>query len=111
MKHQDPFESAVSAVRDEPIDGATEAAALGRVRRRLAADATVTLEGAAAEEHRIHGCAGFQELIPAYLAGALSEPKRLLVEDHTRECVPCRRALQAARRGPVAASQIGRAHV
>lgn len=104
MKHQDPFESAVSAVRDEPIDGATEVAALGRIRRRLAAEATATPEGAAAEEHRIHGCAGFQELIPAYLAGALSEPKRLLVEDHTRECVPCRRALQAARRGPVAAS-------
>ncbi len=99
MKHEEPFDSAVAAVRDEAIDPATEAAALGRIHRRLAAG-SAPASFVAGEEHRIHGCAGFQELIPAYLAGALAEPKRLLVEDHTRECVPCRRVLAAARRGP-----------
>ncbi|HSM12925.1 MAG TPA: FecR domain-containing protein, partial [Thermoanaerobaculia bacterium] len=29
---------------------------------------------------------------PAWRAGALAEPKRVLLEDHLRECVPCRRA-------------------
>lgn len=103
MKHEEPFDAAVAAVRDETIDPATEAAALGRIRRRLAADAAPAVSNVV-EEHRIHGCAGFQQLIPAYLAGALAEPKRLLVEDHTRECVPCRRALAAARRGPAVAA-------
>lgn len=104
MKHEEPFDRALAAVRDEAIDPATEAAALGRIRRRLAAAAeaepTLSSPVAEAEEsHRIRGCAGFQALLPAYLAGALAEPKRLLLEDHTRECVPCRRALAAARRG------------
>ncbi len=42
--------------------------------------------------------------LPAHLAGALAEPKRLLVEDHLRECVPCRRALAELRRGGAGAA-------
>ena len=40
--------------------------------------------------------------MPAYLAAALAEPKRVLLEDHTRECLPCRRALAAARQAKAA---------
>ena len=43
-------------------------------------------------------------MIPAYLAGALAEPRRILFEDHTRECVPCRRALADARRAGTGAA-------
>jgi len=97
MKHEEIFDQAVAAVRDETIDPATAAAARQRVERRLRAE--LDAPAAAGEEHRIHGCEGFRALIPAYLAGALSEPRRILFEDHTRECVPCRRALAEARRG------------
>jgi len=57
------------------------------------------LSGAA----HIESCAGFQALIPAYLAGSLPAGTSTLLEDHTRECIPCRRALIAARTPKTAA--------
>jgi ferric-dicitrate binding protein FerR (iron transport regulator) len=87
------LDRAVAAVAGEPVDPSAESAALDRVRRRLAASEARPAAGVPpVEEHRIHGCEGFRALLPAYAAGALAEPKRLLVEDHLRECVPCRRA-------------------
>lgn len=47
----------------------------------------------------IRGCSDYQSLIPAFLAGTLPGSRRLLLEGHVRECVPCRKALQAARNG------------
>jgi hypothetical protein len=94
------FDRAVEAVRDEALDPQLVAAARDRVARRLAAG--LDAPEAESQEHRIHGCGGFRGLIPAYLAGALTAPRRILFEDHTRECVPCRRALADARRGGAA---------
>ncbi len=109
------FDQAVAAVRDQAIDPQTLAAARDRVARRLAAELDerggdelrpYTADGAMDDvpDHRIRGCDGFRVLIPAYLAGALAEPRRILFEDHTRECVPCRRALADARRAGSAAA-------
>ncbi len=46
---------------------------------------------------QISGCSDFQTLIPAYLDGKLSTARTLLFEDHTNECIPCRRALKTQR--------------
>ena len=99
MKSEERFEQAVAAVREENIDPRTVEAAGERVWARLAHEvqAAPVDAGAAGDAHRILGCEGFRELMPALLAGALAEPKRVLLEDHTRECLPCRRALAALR--------------
>ncbi|MGH9667973.1 MAG: FecR domain-containing protein, partial [Bryobacteraceae bacterium] len=39
----------------------------------------------------IKGCAGFQALLPSYAAGTLPAAKALLLEDHLRHCLTCRR--------------------
>ncbi len=102
MKSEERFEQAVSAVTSEPIDARTVETAGERVWARLASEVAAAETPAVASvagdnAHRILGCEGFRELMPAYFAGALAEPKRVLLEDHTRECLPCRRALAAAR--------------
>lgn len=48
---------------------------------------------------QIRGCADFQSLIPAYLEGKLSTARTLLLEDHSNECIPCRRELKSQRSG------------
>ncbi len=79
--------------------GAEQAAtAAARVWDRLASD-SAEAAARAAEIDEIRGCDDYQALIPAYLAGGLPEARKLLLEDHSRECVPCRRALKTAREG------------
>jgi hypothetical protein len=46
---------------------------------------------------QIRGCDDFQSLIPAYLDGKLSTARKLLLEDHSNECIPCRSELKAQR--------------
>lgn len=77
----------LSEIRDEPIDPAVLESAAARVRTGLGQAAGVSL--------RV--CADYRNLIPAWLDGSLPEARRLLVEDHTRECPACRKAFQAAR--------------
>ena len=94
-----------SGIRSEEPSAAVVNSAAERVWARIAASAatTATIEEVAPVEH-IRGCADFQSLIPAYLKGELSDARRLLLEDHTQECIPCRKALKEARSGRVAAS-------
>lgn len=43
---------------------------------------------------RIRSCDDFRALIPAYLSSSLTPSRKLLFEDHTHECVLCRKALE-----------------
>src|SRR5688572_12801515 len=83
-------------IRNEKVDEATMSKAADRVWARVSAAAGETKLQVPAVE-RIEGCADFQSLVPAYLAGKLSEARSLLLVDHTHECIPCRRAMNDAR--------------
>ena len=83
-------------IRHEKIDPASVSAAADRVWARVSAAAGET-EFKAPAVDRIEGCADFQSLIPAFLAGKLSEARSLLLVDHTHECIPCRKAMNVAR--------------
>ena len=82
----------VESIRtDEPTQAEITASA-DRLRQSLGLNAAL-----AASSIHIESCAGFQALIPSYLAGGLPKETALLLEDHSRECIPCRRSLIAAR--------------
>ena len=54
---------------------------------------------------------GLPTEIPAFVAGTLPEARALLVGDHTRECVACRRALMEARGGTAPIAPRSRADI
>lgn len=100
------LDDAIAGIREETIDEQAMEDAAARVWQR------VEREGAEAaarrrevdEEPREHDgshpildCNGYQALIPAYLTDSLNDARRLLLDDHLRECVPCRKALKQAR--------------
>jgi hypothetical protein len=87
-----------AGIRSEELDVAQVQSAADRVWARLSKESVVELPETQAV-NEIRGCADFQALIPAYLRKELSDARTLLLEDHTRECIPCRRALKAARNG------------
>ena len=66
---------------DEPSAGEIHAAA-ERVSAKLGLGPAV-----AGTPLHIENCAGFQALIPAYLAGSLPSETALLIEDHSRDRV------------------------
>ena len=100
------LDNVTAGIRDEQIDRGTVTAAASRVWARVAQESGATAANSAsatratvsAPDH-IRNCADFQAIIPAYLAGELSPARALLLEDHTHECIPCRKALKAARSG------------
>ena len=83
-------------IRNEKVDPAAVSAAADRVWARVSAAAGAT-EFQLPAVDRIEGCADFQSLIPAHLAGKLTEARSLLLVDHTHECIPCRKAMNEAR--------------
>jgi hypothetical protein len=86
------LDDVIESIRSDEPSRAEIASSAERVRARLG------LSGdAVASPIHIESCAGFQALIPDYLAGRLPNQTALLLEDHSRECIPCRRALIAAR--------------
>jgi FecR protein len=76
------LERAISEIRGESIPGAVVDAAAERVWQRLTG--------------HIPGCSGFQALFADYRAGRLPEERALLVQDHLRECIACRRVYGGA---------------
>jgi ferric-dicitrate binding protein FerR (iron transport regulator) len=85
----DTIDRAAEEIRAQKIDDATARRITDEVWERL---------GIGREGHLpLRSCADFQAEIPAYIAGTLPEARALLVGDHTRECVPCRRVLMEAR--------------
>ncbi|MEA2600369.1 MAG: hypothetical protein QOF89_1361 [Acidobacteriota bacterium] len=104
-KNDDLLDDAVAQVVNDPVDPREVEAAASRVWARLSQEGAQEAPSAApagiaaTAPHGLHGCEDFQSLIPAYLRGELSPARALLVEDHTRSCVPCRRALREAREG------------
>jgi len=100
----DLLKRAVAAVRSEPVDPATIEGAARRVWDRISqAPAAPALE-------TIRDCGDFRALLPEWLAGRLSESRALLVEDHTRECPACRRALWEARNRSTTPMRAARPH-
>ena len=93
----DILDKAVEAVQNqEPDPGAVDAA----IHRVGVAIASPVASSPVDETPLVlRGCADIQALVPAFVAGRLSPARALLVEDHTRSCVPCRRALKSVRSG------------
>lgn len=104
-KNDDTLDQAIAEVTGEPVDPAVVEQAAARVWERLSQGAPVhkledrAVAAAPDVNASLRGCDDFQALIPAYLRGELPAARALLVEDHTRTCVPCRRALREAREG------------
>ncbi len=90
------LDKVTAEIRNEQVDPAAVSAAADRVWARVSAAAGET-EFQLPTVEKIEGCRDFQSLIPAYLAGKLSEARSLLLVDHTHECIPCRKAMNAAR--------------
>ncbi len=99
------LDTAAEEIRHDLPDDRAFTEAADRVWERLAAqmsgDAAVPNDAARSID-AIGGCADVRALLGPYLAGELPEGKALLIEDHTRGCLPCRRALMAAREGHAA---------
>ncbi len=92
------LELAASQIRETEPDPQGVEQAAARVWARLSSSEASTASSAA-EVTEIRGCEDYQALIPAFLAGSLPQARKILVDEHTRECVPCRRALLEAREG------------
>jgi len=95
-KEDQIIDKVTAEIRNEKTDPAAVSAAADRVWARVSAAAGET-EVQLPTVDRIEGCRDFQSLIPAYMAGKLSEARSLLLVDHTHECIPCRKAMNEAR--------------
>src|ERR1041384_2180130 len=90
------LDNVTAEIRSEKVEPAAVSAAADRVWARVSAAAGET-EFQLPTVDQIEGCKDFQSLIPAHLAGKLSEARSLLLVDHTHECIPCRKAMTEAR--------------
>ena len=92
-------------IRSEKLDSTIVEGASQRVWTRMTGE-QAAIEAGVRPVEQIRDCDDFQTLIPAYLQGYLSSARTMLLEDHTRECVPCRKALKQARHGNQTANRL-----
>src|SRR5262245_38269250 len=92
------FDDVTAQVTSERLDPQVVSSAANRGLTRMAGEEAAAQAGITPVE-QIRGCEDFQTLITAYMEGLLSPARTMLLEDHTRECVPCRKALKMARSG------------
>ena len=95
------LDQVIDEIREEEIDSKIADEAAARVWNRIRQEAAEDRSAAP-----IQDCEDYRAMIPAYLANRLSDARALLLEDHTRECVLCRKALKQARSGGAAASAV-----
>ena len=101
------IDNASRSIRDENIDPAMMSESATRVwalvSQQAAEQSAVltsnmeSLNTMNTKTEQIRGCADFQSLIPAYLKGSLTAARTMLLEDHSNECIPCRREIKAQR--------------
>jgi hypothetical protein len=103
------IEKATRSIRDEQLDPTvldrTADRVWARVRQAAAENSSslnsysegVNTMNASNNDQTIRGCDDFRSLIPAYLDGKISNARKLLLEDHSNECVPCRKELKTQR--------------
>jgi hypothetical protein len=84
------FDQILNSIQNETPEPAAEAQATERVR------GTLFGPGIAGAE-QLKGCEDFRSLFPSYLQKTLSDARRMLLDDHLRECVACRKAFDQAR--------------
>jgi ferric-dicitrate binding protein FerR (iron transport regulator) len=114
MKHTDRelnniIDDVTAEIGNEKLDPKVVEGAAQRVWARIAGEQIAEQAGIAVAEQvpaHIRSCEDFQALIPSYLQGVLSSARTALLEDHTRECVPCRKALKVTRHGNKAAQRL-----
>ena len=99
--HEEILDRVTAEIRNTPVNPEAESAVADRVWARISTAAGETKLQSPANQavDRIENCSDFQSLIPAYIAGNLSEARSLLLVDHTHECIPCRKAMKDARSG------------
>jgi hypothetical protein len=95
LPNEHDLDQVIGAIRDEPVEPAAVEAAAARVWSKLSAPGPRLVEDTT-KHAKIRSCADFQALMPDYRAGRLSDARRLLLEDHTHECVACRKALHGS---------------
>ncbi len=86
---RDIIDDIAEEIRSQEIDDASARKITDRVWERIAANRE--------EGGPLTSCSDFQREIVAYVEGTLPEARAMLVGDHTRECVPCRRVLMETR--------------
>ncbi len=94
QKHDDAefdqlIDRAAERIRGAALPSDAAAAAADRARAAIFSTDVPVLDG----------CDAYQASMAAALAGELPAARRQLIEEHTRECVVCRRAWNAARSG------------
>lgn len=95
------FDAAVSEIRDEHLSQPVVDKAADRVWQKISKEIVMQKSNDSIEikVDRIRNCEDFQALMPLYFSKDLSDARTLLLEDHTRECLTCRKKMKELRFG------------